>query len=254
MEQDRAVLAEQLCWASRRGEAAETSRLLDLGAPLEVATPGGWTPLFWASCGGYLTVVDILVSRGANVLAQDSNGMNPLHLAALHGFLDIVKVLAQHRAAAIFTRDASGRDPLLLASLWGNYAVCEFLISQKADPRKRSRWSHSALTHFGLYCLRSTKTEEEKAELKAQLKIAWLKGPHPDAKWARRRNFMKAIVGSKLRPMARDLAAQKQIQATMDLRAPLPGIPRRTEEEKWAYLLKEVFGHDGIVRCIVEKM
>jgi hypothetical protein len=47
----------------------------------------------------------------------------------------------------------------------------------------------------------------------------------------------------------------------MDLRAPLPGIPRRTEEEKWAYLLKEekwayllkeVFGHEGIVRCIVQ--
>ena len=141
---------------------------------------------------------------------------------------------------------------MLLASLWGNYAVCEFLISRKADPRKRSRWSHSALANFGLYCLRSTKTEEEKAELKSRLKSAWLEGPHPDAKWARRRNLMKALVGSKLLPMARDLAAQKQIQATMDLRAPLPGIPRRTKEEKWAYVLKEVFGHEGIVRCIAQ--
>jgi hypothetical protein len=61
-----------------------------------------------------------------------------------------------------------------------------------------------------------------------------------------------ALAGSKLRPMARDLAAQKQIQATMDLRAPLPGIPRRTKEEKWAYLLRSVFGHEGIVRCIAQ--
>jgi hypothetical protein len=52
--------------------------------------------------------------------------------------------------------------------------------------------------------------------------------------------------------MARDLAAQKQIQATMDLRAPLPGIPRRTKEEKWAYVLRSVFGHEGIVRCIAQ--
>jgi hypothetical protein len=34
----------------------------------------------------------------------------------------------------------------------------------------------------------------------------------------------------------------------------LPGIPRRTKQENWNYLLKEVFGHEGIVRCVADKM
>jgi len=45
-----------------------------------------------------------------------------------------------------------------------------------------------------------------------------------------------ALAGSKLRPMARDLAAQKQIQAAMDLHAPASlGV-----------------GHEDIVRCIAQ--
>ena len=63
---------------------------------------------------------------------------------------------------------------------------------------------------------------------------------------------MLALAGSKLRPMARDLAAQKQIQATMDLRAPLDPEDRSTPEANWTYLLRSVFGHEGIVRCIAQ--
>jgi hypothetical protein len=65
---------------------------------------------------------------------------------------------------------------------------------------------------------------------------------------------MLALVGSKLRPMARDLAAQRQIQATMDLRAPLDPEDRSTPEANWTFLLRSVFGHEGIVSCIVEKI
>jgi hypothetical protein len=63
---------------------------------------------------------------------------------------------------------------------------------------------------------------------------------------------MLALVGSKLRPMARDLAAQKQIQATMDLSAPLDPEDRSTPEANWTFLLRSVFGHEGIVRCIAQ--
>jgi hypothetical protein len=73
-------------------------------------------------------------------------------------------------------------------------------------------------------------------------------------RWLRRRGFILALVGSKLRPMARDIAAAKLEQEQADKHVALPGIPRRTKQENWNYLLKEVFGHEGIVRCVADKM
>jgi hypothetical protein len=57
-------------------------------------------------------------------------------------------------------------------------------------------------------------------------------------------------VGSKFRPMQRDAAAAKLVQEQVDKHAKLPGIPRRSKENL-AFLHKEVFGHEGIQRCLV---
>ena len=80
-------------------------------------------------------------------------------------------------------------------------------------------------------------------------------GPHPsqvaERHWQRRKNAVLFLVGSKLRPMQRDAAAAKLAQEQVDKHAKLPGIPRRSKEENLAYLHKEVFGHEGIQRCLV---
>ena len=109
----------------------------------------------------------------------------------------------------------------------------------------------SALTHFGLGANPRPSPEEDQ-RVQKQFLAAWKAGCHPDARWLRRRGLLLALAGSKLRPMARDLAAQKQIQATMDLRAPLDPEDRSTPEANWTYLLGSVFGHEGIVRCIAQ--
>jgi hypothetical protein len=113
--------------------------------------------------------------------------------------------------------------------------------------------NESALTHFGIEADPRPSPEEQQRAQK-QFLTSWKAGCHPDARWLRRRGLMLALVGSKLRPMACDLAAQRQIQATMDLRAPLDPEDRSTPEANWTFLLRSVFGHEGIVRCIVEKI
>ena len=162
----------------------------------------------------------------------------------------MVQYLAS-KVSSINTTNNFGRDALLRAAVNGFTDVVMFLISKGGDPRVKDEDNHSAFTHFGHFSdLRPSPEEQQRVQ--KQFLAAWKAGCHPDARWLRRRGLVLALAGSKLRPMARDLAAQKQIQATMDLRAPLPGIPRRTKEEKWAYVLKEVFGHEGIVRCIAQ--
>ena len=188
--------------------------------------------------------------RKADLEARNNNGTNALMFASRYGRLAVVQYLAS-KGSSINTTCNDGRDACLWAALFGFADVVMFLISKGGDPRVATQNNLSALTHFS-YVANPHPSPEEKQRVQKQFLAAWKAGCHPDARWLRRRGLVLALAGSKLRPMARDLAAQKQIQATMDLRAPLPGIPRRTKEEKWAYVLKEVFGHEGVVRCIAQ--
>ena len=123
----------------------------------------------------------------------------------------------------------------------------------EADARVVEYENKSALTHFG--SRRSFFNAEEIQEGQARLVAAWLAGPHPsqvaERHWQRRKNAVLFLVGSKFRPMQRDAAAAKLAQEQVDKHAKLPGIPRDSKEQNLAYLHKEVFGHEGIQRCLV---
>ena len=135
----------------------------------------------------------------------------------------------------------------------GHLDVCLFLVSRSGDPRVADQFNQTALTHFGYFASSRLGPAQRQAG-KDQILAAWKAGPHPDARWLRRRGLILALVGSKLRPMARDIAAAKLEQEQADKHVALPGIPRRTKQENWNYLLKEVFGHEGIVRCVADKI
>ena len=249
-----AELGRQLYEASRRGQAAEVARLLALGAPIEHRGLWQKTPLIAAADSGNIEIVTLLVNRGANLDARDDNGWNPLIRASLSGRLAVVKLLSDKGASINARNNNDGQDALLWAALIGNLDVCLFLVSRSGDPRVVDQLNSSALTHFDHNAYPIILSPEEKQAGKDQILAAWKAGPHPDARWLRRRGLILALVGSKLRPMARDIAAAKLEQEQNDKHVSLPGIPRRTKQENWNYLLKEVFGHEGIVRCVADKM
>jgi hypothetical protein len=279
-------LGEQLFWAAKLGNTAEVALLLFSFAPVNYRGPEQWTPLIVAACKGHLEVVFLLFKHGADPDAVDTDGLNAVMAAAISGHHSVVEFLAENGAdlslvnrnksnALMFAsrgghldvaqalchripicineRNKLGSDALFFAALNAHAALSVFLISQGADPRIRGQDGFSALTHFGRYGSAPVMPDEQN-RMQEQLLAAWEAGCHPDARWLRRRGLMLALVGSKLRPMARVLAAQRQIQATMDLRAPLPPIDHSTPQANWNYLPAEVLGNEGIVRCVVEKI
>ena len=141
---------------------------------------------------------------------------------------------------------------MLLAALHGHIEIALELIARQADARVVDDDNRTALTHFGS---RSNISASEKQEGQARLIAAWLAGPHPsqvaERHWQRRKNAVLFLVGSKFRPMQRDAAAAKLAQEQVDKHAKLPDIPRDGKEQNLAYLHKEVFGHEGIQRCLV---
>jgi hypothetical protein len=173
-------------------------------------------------------------------------------LASNMGNTAVAKFLLD-RGVDIHVRDKNGKDALLWAALLGHIDTCIMLIGRQADARVTDNLNRSALTHFGSW--NYNRSAEEKQQGQARLIAAWLAGPHPsqvaERHWQRRKNAVLFLVGSKFRPMQRDAAAAKLAQEQVDKHAKLPGIPRRSKEENLAYLHKEVFGHEGIQRCLV---
>jgi hypothetical protein len=178
--------------------------------------------------------------------------------SSIPGYLP--KIASQFAGGLVVRGDAGaetlvvgGRyDALLHAALWGNIDIALELIARQADARVVDNQNRTALTHFGSIIYLSA---EKKQARQARLIAAWLAGPHPsqvaERHWQRRKNAVLFLVGSKFRPMQRDAAAAKLAQEQVDKHAKLPGIPRRSKEENLAYLHKEVFGHEGIQRCLV---
>jgi hypothetical protein len=248
-----ANLDEQLWQACGHEDWAQAAFLLEAGAGTEWRDEEhDGTAIMWAAAGGSLATVELLFNRGANIHALDNIGWNAQMCASLHNYANIVSFLAD-KGSDIHMRGTDGRDALLLAALYGHIDAALELIARQADARVTSTENQTALTHFGLrsYNLDASQKQEGQARLIA----AWLAGPHPsqvaERHWQRRKNAVLFLVGSKFRPMQRDAAAAKLAQEQVDKHAKLPGIPRRSKEENLAYLHKEVFGHEGIQRCLV---
>jgi hypothetical protein len=249
-----ANLDQQLWEACYDQDWAEAAFLLEAGAGTEWRGGGSRaTAIMRAACGGSLETVTLLFNRGANIHALDNGGWNALIYASSYNRPDVVAFLAVH-GADIHVRTNNGQDALLIAALDGKIDAALELISRQADARVQDNQNHTVLTHFGLWAY-SRLSDEEKQQGQARLIAAWLAGPHPsqvaERNWQRRKKAVLFLVGSKFRPMQRDAAAAKLAQEQVDKHAKLPGIPRRSKEENLAYLHKEVFGHEGIQRCLV---
>ena len=250
-----ANLDEQLWQACEDRDWAQAAFLLEAGAGTEWRDEGDDdTAIIWAAFNGSLATVTLLFNRGANIHARDNEGLNALMCASWNNHADIVTILAD-KGTDINVRNIYGQDALLLAAQDGYINVALELIARQADARVVDNDNQTALTHFGsrrsIYIL----SAEKKQQGQARLIAAWLAGPHPsqvaERHWQRRKNAVLFLVGSKFRPMQRDAAAAKLAQEQVDKHAKLPGIPRRSKEENLAYLHKEVFGHEGIQRCLV---
>jgi ankyrin repeat protein len=123
---------QELLEASEESNLPEVSRLLSIGADVNVKDSNGATPLIRASKNDHVQVVIELLDHGADIEAKDGVGDAPLHWACAHGHVAVVNELMS-RGANIEAKDSDGNTPLHLASLCDHLPVVKALLSGGAN-------------------------------------------------------------------------------------------------------------------------
>jgi hypothetical protein len=221
----------------------------------------GNTAIMGASRGGNEALVLELVKRGAEVNAKREDGRDALMWASYKGHTAVVAVLLNHGA------DPNTRNEdwtaLGLAAATDKLPACLLLVAQAADLYAANAvyGGLNALEGYGRR--KPSLAPAVMEERRAQLKHAFDEGPHPNARWARRKNFVMVLATTSSLTMFLPVAFPYDFQPTAARRAvlaalypplppnvPIPPLPAGTPEQKRALLNMAIFGHDGFWKLI----
>ena len=221
----------------------------------------GDTAIMLASKGGNEALVLELVKRGAEVNARNEHGWDASMIASFYGRTAVVAVLLNHGA------DPNTRNQywtaLGLAAANDYLPICLLLVARAADLYAVNAvfGGQNALEGYG--SSKNNLTPAVLEERRAQLKHAYDEGPHPNARWARRKNFVMVLATTSSLTMFLPVAFPYDFQPTAARRAvlaalypplppnvPIPPLPAGTPEQKRALLNMAIFGHDGFWKLI----
>lgn len=118
--------------AACKNDVVQVERLIEHGAPVDVADNYGTTPLLRAAQCGSLEVASLLIKKGANIFAADERGKGALHYAAQHNQSEIVPFLI-NSGIVPNSRDNYDSTPLHRAAEYGFPYMVVVLVDNGAD-------------------------------------------------------------------------------------------------------------------------
>lgn len=83
-----------LILAASQGNLEFATKLIDLGADLNLAEYDGWTPLHFAAGSGFISVIDLLLERGADPNIMNNDQKTPRDIAEDFNHGDAASVIA----------------------------------------------------------------------------------------------------------------------------------------------------------------
>ena len=117
----------ELHYTACDGDVTKATKLIAVGARVDLADDSGWTPLHFAAQSQSKQIAEALLAAGAAVDPQDSYGNTPLSTAVFNsrGKGELIDFLRRHGADP--TREnLHGVSRLKLARTIGNYDVAQF--------------------------------------------------------------------------------------------------------------------------------
>ena len=123
-----------LITAARLGNQETAMLLLDLGADVNLGSPGtGMTALHWACAKGHSDLAWLLLQRNANVNRAEYRSETALLEAICSESVDIVRMLVFHGADMESPVNSSQDTSLMFALQTGKVTIARFLIAAGAN-------------------------------------------------------------------------------------------------------------------------
>ena len=173
-------------------------------------------------CGGHADLARDLVDRQADVHQRDTGGYDALMCASFKGHIPVMEFLLS-RGADMTARSNAGNTALGHAAWNGEFPACKYLISRGSDLMAKNNKGETALGIYG-YDTYSSLTNEQKEQLREELRVAFAEGPHPsqvkrrrDVNWGRRWPFIFVVVSCGFRPLPEQLLAGLSLVSLSEL-------------------------------------
>jgi ankyrin repeat protein len=126
-----------LMWAAAEGHDDVVSGLIAIGAKVDAASKGGFTPLVFAIVKGDVPAIKMLLRAGANPNVTLQSGARPVIVAMQYKHTDAALALLEG-GADLDVRDRAGNTTLHLAAQVGDLALVRALVGKGVDPNVRT--------------------------------------------------------------------------------------------------------------------
>ena len=211
------------------------TRLLELGADVDVQDDMERAPLHWACLHGHTDVATMLLTCQANFNSCDSKGASPLHLAIQGGqwgcvqllvskgaspdgeddrkktgfhfgvpFPDLLEYFVDECGATVHldAEDDAGRTPLIDATIGRHDQSARYLVIKGADLQHKDRQGKTALDYADEYMRKVLKDAEEERRRMNDVKL--------------QKHYVKVVQAFNKKPKegVKLLLATKQLEAT----------------------------------------
>jgi len=130
---DSAKHQTPLMWAAAKGKTANMAVLIKHDADVNAKTTTGFVPLFFALQSKEPRAPVLLMESGANLLYAEPGGNSAMQIALLAHNVSFATLLVE-RGASLDARDASGNLLIHTAASSGNPAFVKVLLAKGVDP------------------------------------------------------------------------------------------------------------------------
>ncbi|KAE8297457.1 Protein TANC1 Tetratricopeptide repeat, ankyrin repeat and coiled-coil domain-containing protein 1 [Larimichthys crocea] len=141
------------------GHVEMVALLLEMGAPVEMTTDSGMTPLCLAAAAGHTDIVSLLCKKGAKVGHADKNGQCALVHAGLKGHAEIINILLgqdwgaeiptdpqqHHSNESVTGKIQAAQQALTAAASVGHIQVVKSLLDLKDEQLSVQMDAHDSL-------------------------------------------------------------------------------------------------------------
>eukprot|EP01045_Picozoa_sp_COSAG04_P042986 COSAG04_NODE_13859_length_589_cov_1.483673_1_plen_196_part_11 len=107
--------------------------VLRAGAPINMATGHGETPLYLAAQHGQMEAAKLLLESRADTSLANSKGATAICVAAEQGHEAVTRLLVEEGGMSVHGRLVCGSNVLWLAAKGGHSGVVTYLLSQNAE-------------------------------------------------------------------------------------------------------------------------